>query len=94
MKIDNRWKNLEPISEEEMNIVGNRVTICELMRQIYNKTDDPEIKLKCRQTAGLAKKITMMLTKAKGYWWGREVYPLNPEKHKEIIDEYTETNME
>lgn len=59
--------------------------MCELLRQIYNMTDDPEIKVRCRMATTFAKKMAMMVTEFRGAGWGRGLYPWNPDRRHERI---------
>ena len=45
----------EPIDESRMNDCSPRYSICEMLRMIYHKTDDEEIKLNCRIATSMAK---------------------------------------
>lgn len=78
-----KWKNLKPVPEHDMEAVGDRYTVCTILREIYHKTDDPEIKLKCRMATTMAKKMAGMITEFKGRGWGKKFYPYNPNKRKE-----------
>jgi hypothetical protein len=68
----------EPIPEEAMNYMSPKDSICEVLRRIYWKTDDPEIKLNCRIATSMAKAMTKKLT---GYRkkWEEDFWDENPE---------------
>jgi len=51
----------EPCPEEHMFGKHDGKYICHVLRQIYKKTDDPEIKLKCRIATTMARKMTIKL---------------------------------
>lgn len=57
-----------PVDEKEMHRVGPRNTICQMLRQIYFKTDDPEIKTRCRVAVSMAKSMSRKLTEYKKDW--------------------------
>lgn len=75
---DDRWANAVPIKESDMVCRGPRLTVCEMLREIYVKTEDPEIKLICRMATTMAKELVMKITRVEGAWWGRDFYPWNP----------------
>jgi len=77
---DDRWKNCEPVPEEEMLFVGFKYTVCEILREIYKAVDDPDIKMKCRVASGIAKKMAARVTAHEGKHWGKTFYPRNPNK--------------
>lgn len=77
---DERWKNYKPTSVSEMLSIGRRVTPCELLRQIYQMTDDPYIKLRCCVATTVAKSMAIELTKYLGWGWSKKVYPKNPNR--------------
>ena len=58
----------DPIDEKEMTWISDKYTICQVLREIYWKTDDPEIKLNCRIAMTMAKRITRKLTEYKKGW--------------------------
>lgn len=58
----------EPIDEKQMHIISPNNSICEILRNIYWKTDDPEIKLKCRIATTMAKRMTRKLSEYKKGW--------------------------
>lgn len=58
----------KPIDEEEMRWISPKNSICEVLRGIYWKTDDPEIKLQCRVATSMAKSITNKLSEYKDGW--------------------------
>jgi hypothetical protein len=58
----------EPIPEGQMFLANNKNTICQTIRDIYHKTDDQEIKLKCRIAVTMAKAMEGKLTEYKDGW--------------------------
>lgn len=89
---DPRWVNYEPTPEDQMTFVGHRVTVCELLREIYNKTDSPEIKMKCRIASTLAKSMAARVTKYEGRNWGKAQYAWNPKRrHQRTKAKWEET---
>lgn len=87
---DPKWLNYEPVSDEDMQHAGPYYTLCEMLREIYRKTTDPEIKMKCRVATSLAKSMAEQITKHYGRKWGRSQYVWNPNirhqriKHREL----------
>lgn len=75
---DTRWLNCEPVPETDMTFVGSWYTVCEIMREIYNSSEDPDIRFKCRVACGMAKSMAGRITQHEGKKWGREQYPWNP----------------
>ena len=67
----------DPIDKKEMAWVSNKNTICQVLRNIYWKTDDPEIKLNCRIAMTMAKRTTLKLTKYKE-GWDKDFFDKNP----------------
>ena len=70
----------EPVPEEMMNAESPVNSICEELRCIYNKTSDPEIKLRCRVATSMAKSMSRYIVKLtnnrgwfKGFWDKKEV---------------------
>jgi hypothetical protein len=78
-----KWLISDPVKEEEMSQIGSRITVCELLREIYRRTDDPEIKMRCRVGAAIAKSMAARITKYEGRGWGREQYIWNINRHQE-----------
>ena len=70
-------KPSEPIDESEMYYVSPRNTICEVLRQIYWETRNPDIKLKARIAVTMAKKMQRKLKEYNQDWdkdfWGKNV---------------------
>lgn len=56
----------------------HKFTICAVLRDIYSKTDDPEIKLKCRYGVMLANSVVNKLAKYNKRWV-RRLYPTRQE---------------
>ena len=67
----------EPIDKKEMSWISPKNTICQVLRDIYWKTDDPEIKLNCRIATTMAKRMTAKLTEYKEDW-DKEFFGKNP----------------
>lgn len=76
-----RLKFDDPCPEEHMVGRNDRRFICHVLRQIYQMTDDPEIKLKTRIASTMAKKMSFML-QDKGIGW-KEIWATD-EEVKEI----------
>ena len=76
--MDDRWFNCEPEVEERMTHIAGRYTPCEVLRQIYKKVDDPEVKMLCRIATSMCKSMATRLTGYEGHNWGARVYPVNP----------------
>jgi len=57
----------EPVSEEAMGHKSPNHSICQVLRDIYWKTEDPEIRLWCREATAMAKAITRRLAELRGY---------------------------
>ena len=58
----------EPVSEEQMKWVSHHNTICETIRRIYEKSTDPDVRLKCREATAMAKAMSRKLTEYKDGW--------------------------
>ena len=67
-----------PELEGRMIHVSRKYTVCEVLRQIYKKTDDPEIKMLARIGSTMAKSMAARLTTHEGHGWGQRIYPPNP----------------
>lgn len=76
--LSERWFSCEPEKEEMMTHVSYRYTPCELLRQIYKRVEDPEVKVMIRVATTMAKSMATRLTKYEGKGWGQKVYPRNP----------------
>ena len=60
------YKKHPPASEEDMEKRMKRNnTICNILREMYHMTDDPEIRLKCRLAFSMGKAMCEKLTQ---YW--------------------------
>lgn len=51
----------EPYPEDRMDKEYPWYTVCEVIRQIYKKSDDPKIKLKCRIAISMTKAMDAKL---------------------------------
>lgn len=58
----------EPIHEGFMLRKNRKFTICELLRQTYWASDDPQVKLNIRIAVSMAKSMTRKLRKYKADW--------------------------
>lgn len=58
----------EPCPESEMNKKVRVNTICATLRQIYRRTEDPEIRLMVRVATTMAKKMSNKLEAYKKNW--------------------------
>jgi ABC-type Zn uptake system ZnuABC Zn-binding protein ZnuA len=58
----------EPIAEKVMGHVSPNNSVCQVLRDIYHRTDDPYIKLNCRVAVTMAKKMSDKLTEHKKEW--------------------------
>lgn len=54
-----------PVPISVMDTESDINTICEILRQIYHKTDDTEIKTKCRIATSMAKSMSRKLRQYK-----------------------------
>jgi hypothetical protein len=76
-KSDN-WFHWEPETEERMTHLGKRYTTCEVLRQAYSKTKDPEVRELLKIATTMAKSMAGRLYRHEGKGWGTKIYPLNP----------------
>ena len=58
----------EPVDEKAMKWTSPKFTICETLRQIYWRTNDPDIKLFCRIATSMAKSMNNKLQTYKKDW--------------------------
>lgn len=72
------WFSWEPEIEERMMHIAGRYTPCEVLRQIYKKVDDPEVKRLLRVATTMSKCMANRITHYDGRNWGQRVYPVNP----------------
>lgn len=68
----------EPETEERMVHVGGKYTACEVLRQAYSKTEDPEVRLLLRIATTMCKSLANRLYKYEGPRWGAKIYRTNP----------------
>jgi hypothetical protein len=73
---------MKPINERYMIYSSKRYTICQMLREIYQLTDNPEIRLKCRIASRMSKCMAKIITEYKGEGWEDNFWPL-----KENADE-------
>jgi hypothetical protein len=88
MNMNPQYPELPILHEENMLILldedlvnyprGRRLTICRAAREIYHRTDDPEIKRRCKYISMLAHAITERLKQHEPEWL-RNVYPRRQE---------------
>ncbi len=74
---EGNWFSYEPEVEERMTHISKRYTPCEVLRQIYGMTDDPEIRLKLRVATTMCKSMAERIRKYEGRW-GLKRCPRNP----------------
>lgn len=53
-----------------MNRTGITYSVCEVLREIYFATDNPDIKLKCRIATSMAKAMAAKLSEYNSEWKG------------------------
>ncbi|HUT63435.1 MAG TPA: hypothetical protein VMZ04_05710 [Anaerolineae bacterium] len=58
----------EPFPEDKMNKINKADTICATLRDIYNLTDNEEIKILSRIATTMAKKMNAKLERYKKNW--------------------------
>ena len=69
----------EPVPEEMMKWLSPKNTICQVLRDIYWKTDDPDIKLQCRIATSMAKSMTQKIVELHGNdRWADKFWDENP----------------
>lgn len=56
-----RFGDWTPYPESRMGMVFPRYTICEVLRQIYRKIEDPEVRLKIRIAMAMGKSMDAKL---------------------------------
>lgn len=88
----------EPIDEEAMKWISPKNSICEVLREIYWGTKDPNIKLKCRVATSMAKAMTAKLSEYKegweeGYWDDNPKYLKTLKKYAQVIAEHESSNI-
>lgn len=59
----------EPVSESDMDVSTDKgYTICQVLRDIYHRTESKEIKLKLRVATAMAKAMAKKLSGYKEEW--------------------------
>jgi hypothetical protein len=58
----------KPVSRETMNWISPKYSICQTLREIYHKTEDDEIKYKCRIAVSMAKAMSKKLNELNPNW--------------------------
>jgi hypothetical protein len=60
-----------PVPEESMDAVNPEYSICEVLRGIYHKTDDEDIKYQCRVAVAMAKAMSKRIVQLSGkqHWF-------------------------
>lgn len=79
----------EPVSDEAMRWTSPNNSICQVLREIYFTTDDPDTKLRCRLATAMAKAMTAKL-KAYKQDWEREFWDSN-ENHQTQLESRLDT---
>lgn len=78
-----RFGDWTPYPESRMGMAFPRYTVCEVIRQIYKKSDDPEIKLKCRIAISMTKAMDEKLREYSALYgnsfWVSETREVNQE---------------
>ena len=69
------YKRHQPASEEDMNkrMKGDN-TLCNILREMYHMTDNPEIRLKCRIAFSMGKAMCQKLSDYKVKFGGESEY--------------------
>lgn len=75
---EDSWFSCEPEAEGRMTHISYRYTPCEVLRQIYKRVDNPEVKSMIRVATTMAKSMATRITKYEGKGWGQKIYPKNP----------------
>jgi len=81
-ELDRSWFSCKPEVEGRMDHVAYRYTPCEVLRQIYKRVEDPEVRLMVRIATTMAKSMATRITRYEGRGWGQRVYPKNPWKNR------------
>lgn len=79
------YKAYNPVPESDMSGTDPRLTVCELLRQIYANTDDEHIKFLCRTATSLAKLTYDRVAKHEGRNWGKGIWTTNPNYNKRSV---------
>lgn len=75
-------------------------TFCQILREIYFKTDDKDIKLRCRMAVGCAKEVVKKLKKFRGIFKisreeeGLVIRKHNPVPESDMENVYNEENKD
>lgn len=64
----------KPMPERDMNWISRRWTLCQILRELYHVTDDPELKLKIRIASTMAKAMATAISEHEPNW-GRGRWP-------------------
>jgi hypothetical protein len=80
--LDGFEDRIKPIGRKYMHYKGIIYTPCEVLREIYQMTDDLEIKLRCRIVSRMVKVMAGKITKVDGAGWEQHFWP-----KKERVDE-------
>ena len=75
---DYLWFKDEPETEERMIHTSRRYTPCEVLRQVYERIEDPETRRLLRVATTMTKSLAAKITRIEGRGWGQKVYPWNP----------------
>jgi len=82
-RYDKNWFNCEPEKETSMHGSFWRFTPCEVLRHIYELTEEKnvdlvEIRRLLRVATTMSKSMANRLTVHEGRGWGRKIYPITP----------------
>lgn len=70
----------KPVSEEAMLVKWNKLSICQVIRQVYERTEDPVSKEKLRLACGMAKDMSKKIGELSGdEQWYRKYWDDNME---------------
>ena len=62
----------DPVSEAIMGHKSPNNSICQVLRDIYWKTDDPDIRLWCREATAMAKAMSRRIAEIQGHGFAME----------------------
>jgi hypothetical protein len=73
--LDGFADRIKPIDKKYMTFKGKIYTPCEVLREIYKLTDNPEIKLRCRIISRMVKVMAGKITEVDGVGWEQHFWP-------------------
>ena len=87
------WFSYEPEDESKMSLCSRKLTPCEVIRQVYAKIDDPEIRLQLRILTTMNKSMAYRIKKHEGKWAGKKCrlnllhpeFPFNAEEDERLF---------